>query len=119
MDVIFNQILEVATPREIRSPYSSEVVLDWENPTWEVVPFPVSVQPNGTSEGEIESPQTRAGFVIITPPETDIPALGAGSRVKVGEVMVLSIDGPPERWPDPFNPGRVHHLEATAVVFDG
>lgn len=111
--VIFNQVLEVATPREVKSPYSTEVVLDWENPVWTMVGFEVSVQPGSTTEDAVERPLTVADLVLITPPGTDIPALKAESRVRVGGVMVLDVKGAPRRWPDPHRPGVVHHLEAT------
>lgn len=118
-DIIFNQLIELVTPREIRSPYSTTPVLDWDDPVFVPIPFRVSVQPAGSSEGPVERPQTVTTLVLITPPGTDIPSLSRGSRIRVGGVMSLDIVGVPERWPDPWKPGVVHHLEANCEVVSG
>lgn len=118
-EIIFNQTIELVKPREISSPYSTTPVLDWDNPVYLPVPFQVSVQPRGSSEGPVERPQTITHLVLITPPGTDIPDLGAESRIRVGGVMLLNVVGTPERWPDPWHPGVVHHLEASVEVVSG
>lgn len=119
MTVIFNQRLEVGSPREVHSRLSTEPLLDWSSPDWQEVDFLVSVQPNGSTEGPVERSQTVTGYVLITPPGTDIPELTSASRVRIGGVLVCDINGVPERWPDPFQPGVVHHLEALLEVVDG
>ena len=117
--VIFNQSLEVSVPTEIDSPYSSEPVLDFDTPVWKQVPFLVSVQPAGSSEGDVSRPVTVSRFVMITPPGTDIPELAAESKLRVGGVLTCDVVGEPARWPDPFRPGVVHHLEAELEVTRG
>ena len=117
--IIFNQILEIVQPREVASPYSSTPVLDWDDPGYKLVPFMVSVQPAGSTEGPVERPQTVSSHILITPPGTDIPELGAESRVRVGRLLVLDVVGEPARWPDPWHPGTVHHLEAVCEVVRG
>ncbi|MCT1450644.1 hypothetical protein [Corynebacterium sp. p3-SID1194] len=117
--IIFNQSLEVAGPRYVSSPYSSEPVADWSQPQWAPVDFLVSVQPDSSSEDGVERPTTVSRFILITPPGTDLPALAADSQVRVGGVMVCDVVGEPGRWPDPFNPGVVHHVEAVLEVVRG
>lgn len=117
--LIFNQRLELKVPREVESVYSTEPVLDWDNPEWKPVPFGVSVQFGGTSEGSEDRPQVITSYVLITPPGTDIPELSAESVVRVGGVMELEVVGAPARWPDPWNAGVVHHLEADLEVVRG
>lgn len=117
--IIFNQSIEVAVPARSDSPYSSEPVLDFRAEVWREVPFMVSVQPDGSTEEDLQHPVVVSRFVLITPPGTDLPELEAASRVRIGEVMVCDVVGAPARWPDPFTPGRVHHLEATLEVVDG
>lgn len=117
--VIFNQSLEVAVPRVTRSPYSSEPVVDYDNPVWRPVDFAVSVQPAESTEDDVQRPVVVSRLVLITPPGTDIAELTAASRVRVGGVMVCDVAGAPARWPDPFIPGAVHHLEANLEVVDG
>lgn len=117
--LIFNQQLEVQKPRTVESAYSSEPVLDWSDPVWETVPFAVSVQQISSSEGDVERPQTITSLVLVTPPGTDIPALEAKSRLRVGGVMVVEVVGEPAHWPDPWTPGAVHHLEADLEVVHG
>lgn len=119
MNIIFNQVVELVKPTLISSPYSSEPVEDWDNPTFEEVGFRVSVQPENQSEGPVERPQTVTGWVMITPPGTDIPALEAGAKVRLGGVMVMDVVGQPARWPNPWEPGEVHHLEAKLEVVNG
>lgn len=119
MTIIFNQKLEVASPRLIESPHASEPVEDWSNPVWTPVDFAVSVQPVSSQEGPEERPQVVSGWVMITPPGTDIPDLSAASRVRVGGTLVMDVRGTPARWPDPFHPGVVHHLEAEMEVVSG
>lgn len=117
--IIFNQTLEVAGPRYVSSPYSSEMVADWSHPEWVPVDFLVSVQPDSSSEGTVERPTTVSRFILITPPGTDIPSLKADAQVRVGGVMVCEVVGEPGRWPDPFTPGVVHHVEAVLEVVHG
>ena len=52
--IIFNQSLDVARPRRIDSPYSTEPVYDHDNPEWVPVGFPVSVQPAESSEDDLQ-----------------------------------------------------------------
>lgn len=118
-EIIFNQSLEVGGPAWVDSPYSTEPVADYSQTVWTALDFLVSVQPNTTYEGAVERPQTVTTYVLITPPGTDIPDLAAESRVRLGGVMVLDVVGEPERWPDPWNPGQVHHLEAIVEVVHG
>ena len=117
--VIFNQTLEVAVPRVTESPYSSEPVVDYSSPVWREVAFLVSVQPAESSEEDLQRPVVVSHLVLITPPGCDIPDLTAASRVRVGGVMVCDVVGAPARWPDPFIPGAVHHVEANLEVVDG
>lgn len=124
MTIIFNQSVEVASPVLIESPYSSEPDEDWSNPVWAPVDFavsvqPGSVQPGSSQEGPEERPQVVSGWVLITPPGTDIPELSEASRVRVGGTLVMNVRGTPARWPDPFHPGVVHHLEAEMEVVSG
>ena len=117
--IIFNQSLDVARPRRIDSPYSTEPVYDHDNPEWVPVGFPVSVQPAESSEDDLRRPVVVSRLVLITPPGTDVPGLDAASRVRVGGVMVCDVVGAPARWPDPWKAGAVHHLEASLEVVDG
>ena len=117
--IIFNQSLDVAVPLRIESPYSSEPVYDHDNPEWSPVPFLVSVQPAETDEEDLQRPVVVSRFVLITPPGTDVPKLSASSRVRVGGVMVCDVVGAPARWPDPWQAGVVHHLEANLEAVDG
>lgn len=117
--IIFNQSLEVSAPQRVSSPYSSEPVADWSHPVWSPVDFPVSVQPELSTEDGVERPVTVTRLVLITPPGTDIPALGPDSQVRVGGVMVCEVVGEPGRWPDPWEPGVIHHLEAALEVVRG
>lgn len=117
--IIFNQSLEIAVPARIESPYSTEPVLDFETPVWREVAFLVSVQPEASTEDDLERPVVVSRLVLITPPGTDLPELTAESKVRVGGVMVCDVVGAPARWPDPWNKGAVHHLEATLEVVDG
>lgn len=117
--IIFNQGLEVAVPEVIDSPYASEPVLDYDSERWQPVEFLVSVQPAETDEEDMQRPVVVSRFVLITPPGTDVPGLAAESKVRVGGLMVCEVVGAPARWPDPWTPGVVHHLEATLEVVDG
>lgn len=117
--IIFNQGLEVAGPRYVSSPYSTKPVADWSQPEWAPVDFLVSVQPDSSSEAGVERPTTVQRFILITPPGTDIPGLAAESKVRVGGVMVCDVVGEPARWPDPWTPEMVHHLEANLEVVRG
>lgn len=116
---IFNQTVEVVGPTLIESPYSDQLVEDWDNPTATVVGFPVSVQPSGSTEGSVERPQTVQTFRLFTPPGTDIPELTARHKIRLGGVLLMELVGQPERWPDPHNHGEVHHLEAVLEVVRG
>lgn len=116
---IFNQQVEVVKPSLVESPYSDQLIKDWDNPTFDVVDFPVSVQPAGVSEGEVERPQTIRYFMMITPPGTDISDLDASHKIRLGGVLLMDVAAPPERWPDPYNPGQVHHLEVLLEVVRG
>lgn len=116
---IFNQVVEVVMPTLIVSPYSDQPVEDWDNPVFMLVDFPVSVQPAGSTEGAVERPQTVETFRMFTPPGTDIPELKASHKIRLGGVLFLELVGQPERWPDPHNPGEVHHLEAVLEVVRG
>lgn len=119
-DVIFNQVLEVSTPKRVDSPYSSEPVYDYESTSWVPLSFPVSVQPaSDSTEDTVQRPVVITRLVLITPPGTDIPDLAAESRVRVGGIMVCDVIGAPARWPDPYAPGKVHHLEAILEIVDG
>ncbi|MGV3071486.1 hypothetical protein ACEE90_03450 [Corynebacterium phoceense] len=117
--IIFNQQVEVRVPGLIDSPYSSEPIEDWENPDWKKVEFLCSVQDSSTVEGDVNRPQVTTRAFLVTPPGTDIPELSSGSVIRVGGVMELSVAGKPARWPDPWTPGTVHHLEAELEVVDG
>lgn len=119
MSLIFNQSLALLKPTLIDSPYSSEPVQDWDNPTSHDVGFRVSIQPESQSEGPVERPQTITGWVLITPPGTDIPELTAGSKLLIGQTLRVDVVGEPARWPNPWVPGKVHHLEARLEVVDG
>lgn len=118
MNVIFNQSLEVAVMKEQASAYSSLPRLV-PSGTFEQVPFLVSVQPESSEELGEARPQTVQRLILITPPGTDIPGLSAASRVRVGGVMVCEVVGVPARWPDPYAPGAVHHIEAVLEVVNG
>lgn len=118
MTLIFNQAVEILRPRMVKSPYSTEVVADWSSPVVTPVPFKVSVQPTGSTEGEVERPTVTSSWLMITPPGTDLD-LKASDRVRLGGTLVMDVDGDPARWPDPFRPGTVHHVEAKLVAVDG
>ncbi|APT85322.1 hypothetical protein CAQU_09875 [Corynebacterium aquilae DSM 44791] len=117
--IIFNQRLEIVKPREVRSRYSTETKVSWDQPTYEPVDFLVSVQPSSSSEGPVERPQASQTLQLFTPPGTDIPELSEASRVRIGGVLVCAVLGPPARWPDPWKDGQVHHLEAQLGVIHG
>lgn len=110
--VIFNQTIAVLKPRLIDSPLSTEPVEDWEDPIVDEVDFKVSIQPASSSEGPVERPQTITSWRLITPPGADIPDLAADSKILVGGLLRLDVVGKPARWPNPWLPGQVHHLEA-------
>lgn len=119
MTQIFNQQVEVLRPALIDSPYSKDPVLDWDNPEYVALDFRVSIQPASSTEGPVERPQVVTSWRLYTPPGTDIPDLAAGSKVRIGGTLVVSIVGHPARWPDPNRPGVVHHLEANLEVVNG
>lgn len=119
MGVIFNQVVEIATPRVVRSPYSTQPVTV-AGSDWVDCGVLCSVQPDGaSSEGPVERPQLRNSLVLISPPGSDIPALTAGVKVRVGGTMVCDVVGSPARWPDPYTPGVIHHVEAILEVVSG
>lgn len=107
---IFNQTVEILRAGTKRSRYSSETVPDWSNPTVIPVEFPVSVQPVGTTEDGVLRPTVDQSWRMYTPPGTDLD-IRASDRVRLGGVLVMAVDGAPARWPDPNNPGSVHHVE--------
>lgn len=117
--LIFNQLLERVRPGLVDDPYSTVPVWDWDNVTYQPVPFPVSVQPSSSTEGGPDHPQTVTRLRLITPPGTDLPDLVSEDRVRVGGVMVCTVVGEPAHWPDPWRPGVVHHLEAELEVVRG
>ncbi|WP_306496375.1 hypothetical protein [Corynebacterium striatum] len=117
--VIFNMSLEIKQPRLVESVYSSKPVEDWDHPVWLPVDFPVSVQHVSTAEGGVERPQVSTSYFLVTPPGTDIPELNASSVIRVGGTLELEVRGAPARWPDPWKPGVVHHLEAELEGIDG
>lgn len=119
MSIIFNQQAEILRPTLIDSPYSTEPIIDWDNPIYQPLDFQVSVQPAGSTEGPVERPQVVTSWKLFTPPATDIPDLTAGSKLRIGGTLTVSIVGHPARWPDPNRPGVVHHLEANLEVVDG
>lgn len=116
---IFNQTIELAGPTLVESPYSPIPVEDWEVLLYTELDFKVSVQPESSTEGPVERPQVITGWVLITPPGTDIPELKPSSRIRLGKTLLMDVVGRPARWPDPWNPGKVHHLEAKLEVVDG
>lgn len=117
--IIFNQQLEIIIPGSKKVPYSTELEPDWDNVTYKVLPFWVSVEPSSSTEGDVSHPQTVSRFILTTPPGTDIPDLKSENRVRVGGVMVAMVVGEPAHWPDPWTPGVVHHLEADLEVIRG
>ncbi|HAT1303610.1 hypothetical protein ACL1F6_08350 [Corynebacterium striatum] len=117
--VIFNMSLEIKQPRLVESVYSSKPVEDWDHPVWLPVDFPVSVQHVSTAEGGVERPQVSTSYFLVTPPGTDIPELNASSVIRVGGTLELEVRGAPARWPDPWQAGVVHHLEAELEGIDG
>ena len=118
MTVIFNQRVEVLRAGLVKSPYSTATVEDWSNPQVIGVEFPVSVQPAGSTESEVERPTVNSGWRLITPPGTDLD-LRASDRIRIGGMLVMEVQGNPEKWPDPFRPGRVHHVEASLGEVNG
>lgn len=121
MSVIFVQEIEILRPGLVDDPYSTKPVLDYNNPTIIPVDFPVSVQPvSSTEQGVFDA--DRHGIVsqfrLITPPGTDLD-LQSTDRVRLGGLLVMNAIGHPAKWPDPFRPGEVHHVEATLEVHNG
>jgi len=39
--------------------------------------------------------------------------------VRLSGMLDMNVVGKPAKWPDPFNPGAVHHVEASLEVVDG
>lgn len=118
MSVIFNQQISVLRAGVKYSPYSTEGVEDWDNPQEIPVDFLVSVQPRGSTEGEVERNTVISGWWLCTPPGHDLD-LRSSDRVKLSTGSTLSVEGDPLKWPHPLIPGTVHHVEANLEVTRG
>lgn len=109
----YQQRIAILRPAEVPDRYSTEVRLDYDNPTRIPVDRPVSLQPVASRE------QTEAGgrfsvvtgWALQTPPGMDLD-LRDTDRVEYAG-RVLSVLGDVLRWPHPIRPGAVHHIEAT------
>lgn len=115
--MIFNQHIAVLRASKTRSPYGHSAP-SWDSPLRIPVDFPVSVQPSASSEGPAEREQVVTSWRLYSPPGTDLD-LRPGDRVEVGGTLVMDVVGQPMRWPDPFQPGHVHHVEAVLEAVDG
>lgn len=118
MSVIFNQAITILRARKTGSIYSTEQVDDWDNPIAIPVPFPVSIQPRGSTEGGVERQQVTRRWALYTPPGRDLD-LRASDRVRLSTGSVLMVNGAPLHWPHPWKPEAVHHVEADLEVVDG
>lgn len=118
MTVIFVNAVTVLRAREVGSVYSSEKTLTWDDPVRIDVPFLVSVQPRGSTEGGTDRPTVVSSWWMCTPPGTDLD-LRPEDRVELATGIQLEVVGQPLRWPDPVNQDQVHHVEANLEVVDG
>ena len=116
--MIFNQRISILRAGKKQSPYSTKPVADWGNPIVIPVDFFVSIQPQSTSEGPLERPKVEASWRMYTPPGTDLD-LRCVDRVGLSGMLDMNVVGKTSKWPEPFNPGAVHHVEASLEVVDG
>lgn len=106
----FTTPIVIQRPATRTSRKSSIPVLDYDNATEIAVPFLVSLQPQGSTEGPVERPQVSTSWRLITPPNTDLD-LRSNDRVKSGSI-VLEVVGDVAKWPHPMRINAVHHVEA-------
>lgn len=114
----FVDSIVILQPRVTVDRYSSIEKVDWTQPPERVVvPFRVSVQPAGSSEGEPERPAVTTTWKLITPPGRDL-ALRSQDRVEVNGEMTMSVVGDVARY-RAGAPGRVHHVQAALEKVTG
>ncbi len=73
-----------------------------------------SVQPVSTSELRENRDTTVAMWVAFAPGDADIVFT---DRIKLGS-MVFEIEGEPQIWPDPINPGLTSHIELPLKIIN-
>lgn len=104
-------VLRAPAVRESR--YASKPVADWGTATVVASGVLVSLQPQTSSEGPVERPQTTTLWLLVSEPPGDLD-LQAGDRVRVPALdLVLEVDGQPGRWMDIDVPDEVDHVQAT------
>lgn len=107
----FTSEVTVLRPKMVRGRYTSEETPDWEQePDRFPLPYPVSVQPASSTEGDPDRPAVTTHWVLIGPPGRD-PDIRSSDRIETGFGEVLSVDGAVARFPHPTRVGAVHHVE--------
>lgn len=118
MSLIYNQHITILRAKQVTSPYTTETVENWDNPDVVIVDFPVSIQPRTTDEGPVERAITTDRWWMCTPPGRDLD-LRVTDRVRMDSGTILEVAGSPIRWPHPWIPGHIHHVEANLEVTRG
>lgn len=107
----FTTSVTVLRPKMKTDRYSTVQVPDWtQTPDRQALPYPVSVQPASSSEGNPDRPMVTTHWVLIGPPGQD-PDIRATDRIETSLGEVLSVDGDVARFPHPTRVGAVHHVE--------
>ncbi|MFC7450548.1 hypothetical protein [Rhodococcus daqingensis] len=105
---MFSDTIVILRAPTITDRYNSTVA-DWANAAEIEVPFLVSVQPAGSTEGGARPVTVTTNWRIFTPAGTDLD-LQSTDRVKWAG-RDLEVVGEIARWPHPIIPGAVHHVE--------
>ena len=107
----FTTLVTVLRPYVHIDRYTSVEKVDWTKPPTRLpIPYPVSVQPASSTEGDPDRPMVTTHWVLIGPPGQD-PDIRATDRIETSAGEVLSVDGDVARFPHPTRVGAVHHVE--------
>lgn len=87
--------------------YGNARVVDWDNASRTTVMG--SVQPQSTAETTGGRDQATTSCRVFLPGTADVQAK---DRIEWAGAT-WEVDGDPDRWPDPFTPGKTHHIELT------
>lgn len=109
---ILNQTVTRQRATEVEDRYGN-TVLSWDNPaTAEIVG--VSLQPSETTEIVEDRQVTISAFRLYAPPTADILAT---DRIEY-QGTVYEVAAQPQKWPDPFVPDAIDHIEVALRQID-